>query len=96
MRNRFLFVIALSLAVAACEDDILPTNPPVAAKTKVTAPASASVSLTRVDTTRSSSICKATVRARTRARITLDESPTDFAARRKATAFDVLVADACK
>ena len=96
MRNRFLLVVGLSLAVAACEDDVLPTNPPVAAKTKVTAPASASVSLTRVDTTKASSICKATVRARTRARIKLDESPTDVAARSKATAFDALVADACK
>lgn len=96
MRYRILVVAALALGVSACEDEELPTTPAAAKKARVGPPASASVVLTRVDTARASSICKATVRARGRARVKLDESPTDAVARQKATAFDALVSDACR
>ena len=96
MRYRFLLVAVLALGLSACEDEELPTTPPAARKARVGPPASASVVLTRVDTTSASSICKATVRARGRARIKLDEAPTDAVARQKATAFDALVSDACR
>jgi hypothetical protein len=96
MRYRVLLVALLALSVGSCEEEELPTAPPVAKKAKVGPPASASVKLTRVDTTRASSICKATVRARGRARARLDLTPTDDLARNKATAYDALVADACK
>ena len=96
MRYRFLLVAALALAVGSCEDEEIPTSPPVTKKTQAGPPASASVKLTRVDTTRASSICKATVRARGRARTQLDRTPTDDLVRNKAAAYDALVADACK
>lgn len=96
MRYRFLLVAVLALAVGSCEDEEIPTAPPVTRKAKAGPPASASIRLTKVDTTRASSICRATVRARGRARVQLDRTPTDDLVRNKAAAYDALVADACK
>ena len=96
MRNRFMLVALVLLALGSCQGDRLPTTPAATRKAPDAAPASASVPLTRVDTTRASSICRATVRARAQARTRLDLTPTDDLARNKAVAYDALVANACK
>jgi hypothetical protein len=93
MRNAI--VLLSLLALAACGDEfekkaILPTVP---SKAK---PAAVAVAAIRFDTTRASSICKASLRASLRARVRLDQEPTDLFAKSRVTTFDALISDACK
>jgi len=94
MRNLFLVLVLVGLA--ACQDDVLPTKPvatPRKAKPSISA---AVVAMPRVDTTRASSICKATLRAGGRAALKVGEEPSDPVARKKVVAYSALVTDACK
>jgi len=92
MRNLLLVLVLVGLA--ACEDDVLPTKPtPRKAKPAISA---AIVSMSKVDTTKASSICRASVRAGGKARLRLDEAPGQALAQKRAAAYAALVADACK
>jgi hypothetical protein len=93
MRNAL--IILTVLALTACTDEIekkevLPTAPRKAAV--VASP----VAALKFDTSKASSICKASVRAGAKARARLDEAPGDAFAKSKVTTFAALVADACK
>ena len=93
MRNT---IVLLSLLIlAACGDDfekkeVLPTVP---SKAK---PAAAAVAAIRFDTTKASSICKASLRASQRARVRLVREPGDVFAKSRVSTFDALISDACK
>jgi hypothetical protein len=92
---RAIILVLGLVTITACNDEIqkkeaLPTAPRKAAV--VASP----VAALRFDTTKASSICKASVRAGAKARARLDEAPSDAFARSKVTTFAALVADACK
>jgi hypothetical protein len=93
MRNAI--VLLSLLALAACGDEfekkeVLPTVP---SKVK---PAAVAVAAVRFDTTKASSICKASLRASRRARVRLDQEPGDVFAKSRVSTFDALISDACK
>ena len=93
MRSTIL-VLAI-LAITACTDEItkkeiLPTVP-----SKRVATVAAPTAL-KFDTTKASSICRASVRAGAKARVRLDEAPGDAFAKSKVATFAALVSDACK
>jgi hypothetical protein len=93
MRNAL--IILTVLALTACTDeiekkDVLPTVP---SKRVAVIPAATAL---KFDTTKASSICKASVRASQKARARLDEAPGDAFAKSKVTTFDALISDACK
>ena len=92
---RTAILVLTVLAVTACTDEIekkevLPTVP---SKRVAVTPVPTAL---KVDTTRASSICKASVRAGAKARARLDEAPGDAFARSKVATFAALVSDACK
>ena len=92
---RAIILILGVVTITACNDEIqkkevLPTAPRKAAV--VASP----VAALKFDTTKASSICKASVRASHRARVRLDEAPGDAFAKSKVTTFDALISDACK
>ena len=92
---RTAIVVLTLLVLTACTDEIekkevLPTVP---SKRVATVPAPTAL---KFDTTKASSICKASVRAGAKARARLDEAPTDAYARSKVATFAALVSDACK
>jgi hypothetical protein len=92
MRNAI--VLLSLLALAACGDEfekkeVLPT----ASKAR---PAAVAVAAIRFDTTKASSICKASLRASRRARVRLDQEPGDVFAKSRVSTFDALISDACK
>ena len=92
---RYALLLPLVFALAACEDDVLPTKPKLAPrKAAVNA---AVVAMPKVDTTKkTSSICRASVRAGSRASVQVSESPDDFKARKRAVAYAALISDACQ
>ena len=108
MRN--LLLVLLFVGLAACEDEVLPTKPEAAVRKPVLV--KSTVAMPRVDTTKSSSICKASVRAGGRLKARLDAAAEDaqqpsLKARpdaeaetaqlqRRAVAYVALIADACK
>ena len=93
MRNLFLVLVLVGLA--ACEDEVLPTKPATPRKAKP-AISAAIVAMPKVDTTKASSICRASVRGGGKAQLQLDEAPRRALTQKRATAYAALVADACK
>ena len=91
---RAAILVLTVLAITACTDEIkkevLPTVP-----SKRVATVAAPTAL-KFDTTKASSICKASVRGSQKARARLDEAPSDAFARSKVATFAALIADACK
>jgi hypothetical protein len=94
MRNLFLVLVLVGLA--ACGDDVLPTKPMATPQKAKPAISAAIVAMPKVDTTRASSICRASVRAGGKARLRLDEAPGRALAQRRVTAYAALANDACK
>ena len=92
---RSAILVLTILAVTACTDeiekkDVLPTVP---SKRVAVVPAPVAI---KFDTSKASSICKASIRASQKARARLDEAPGDAFAKSKVTTFDALISDACK
>jgi len=94
MRNLLLALILVG--VVACEDEVLPTKPNLTLQKAKPAVNAAVVAMPKVDTTKASSICRASVRAGGRLKLRLDEAPEDVLARKKAVGYAALIADACK
>jgi len=91
MRN-LLLVLVLVVGLTACEDDVLlPKAKPSLQKTKP-----AVIAMPRVDTTKASSVCRASVRAGGRLRQKLDAAPDDSLARKSAQGYASMIAAACK
>jgi hypothetical protein len=94
MRNLFLVLVFVGLA--ACEDDVLPTKPVATPQKARPAISAAVVAMPKLDTTKASSICRASVRAGAKARLRLDEAPGQALAQKRVMAYAALVTDACK
>ena len=93
MRNAIVLLSLLALAACGDEFEKKAVGPTLPAKAK---PAAVAVAAIRFDTTKASSICKASLRASQRARLRLDREPGDLFAKSRVTTFDALISDACK
>jgi hypothetical protein len=89
MAYRLFLASTLAFGVSTCAGQELLTG-------SATAPAGEVALSGSMDTSKTSSTCRAVIRARNRARMRLVATPSDLVARNKAITFDALISESCR